>query len=1143
MGAVSRTVTLKLLGNSKDVQAAIDRTNTAADALEKRGVTVNIVADTADSETSIQSVSAALDRYNAAAAKAAETASALGDASVRVTETTQAQTEATQAQADAQARIAELNADSTAGAAELTEAYARLGAANTAVAGTTKDATEARAQYTTALSANTEASLASMDAQARLGAADLEGATSAKVAADSQEKLAVKTDAAGASAESSRKKLGMLSLGIVAAAAGSVYLAAKFQSTMTTLATQAGVPKSQIAGLSSGVVSLAGKVGFSPDSLAMALYHVESSFASVGIKGPQALNLVKIAAEGAAVGHANLVDVTNALDATIVAGVPGVKSFSGAMGALNAVVGSGDMQMEDLAEAMGTGVMAVAKSFGQSIYQVGAALAVFGDNNIRGAKAATDLRMAWQAMAAPTAAGISQLKKLGLTSTELGNTMEHHGLSAAIGQFIQHLKDSNVPVSDWGEMMTNIFGKKAGVGVGILVDQFSRLQSKFPDLEKGANGFGSAWTQTQKTTTQQFNQLKSGLDALAINIGSTLLPPLKSLLGPVEKFVGFLASSAPARNIVLGIAAAFTVAFIAVKSIVAATELWKDAMEVVDLLSLDNPIVLIVAGVILLGVVIYELVTRCKVFRDFWIDAWHDVWDIGKAVFDWIKNNWPLLATILLGPVGLAVAEIIKHWGDIQHGIEAVFHWISYNWHLVLAILTGPIGLAVDAITVHWHAVQTGLKAVLSWIDTGWSAVYGFTVGPIKLAVALIKGWWTTEIWNPLKTVYGWINTAWSAVTGFLTKPVLAAVNLIRGYWNTELSDVKTLIGDIKNAFSPAATWLYNAGKDLILGLYHGAEDYINGVGGWVAGIGGKIVDAVKNFFGIHSPSTVFAQLGQYMMMGLVKGMIGGSSGLVDRVFGGMANALVGVLGKGLLSLNDLPSKVLSSLGTILGQLPGFMSGLAGDVGGLFGGSSGGGGGGVSKYASTITNVLSLLHQPASLLGDVEHRMNQESGGQPTVVNKTDSNWQAGHPSVGLMQVIAGTFDAYAGPFRNTGPFSYGVSTNPLANIFAGLNYAEHAYPSIAYAMMKPGGYQLGGLISEPIFGIGASGRSYTFGENGTQEWVSPLHSNAGPSSGNTYNINVQPGPLAHPADIGREVVTAIKQFEKRSGASWRGSN
>ena len=40
--------------------------------------------------------------------------------------------------------------------------------------------------------------------------------------------------------------------------------------------------------------------------------------------------------------------------------------------------------------------------------------------------------------------------------------------------------------------------------------------------------------------------------------------------------------------------------------------------------------------------------------------------------------------------------------------------------------------------------------------------------------------------------------------------------------------------------------------------------------------------------------------------------------------------------------------------------------------------------------------------------------------------------------------VIRGTFQAYAGQFRNTGPFAYGVSENPLANVYAALNYGKH---------------------------------------------------------------------------------------------------
>jgi SLT domain-containing protein len=91
--------------------------------------------------------------------------------------------------------------------------------------------------------------------------------------------------------------------------------------------------------------------------------------------------------------------------------------------------------------------------------------------------------------------------------------------------------------------------------------------------------------------------------------------------------------------------------------------------------------------------------------------------------------------------------------------------------------------------------------------------------------------------------------------------------------------------------------------------------------------------------------------------------------------------------------------------------------------------------------------------------------MNTESGGNPTIVNKWDSNWKAGHPSVGLMQVIQGTFDAFAGPFRNIGPFLYGVSTNPLANIFAGLNYAVHTYPDWTAVLGHGHGYDRGGWL------------------------------------------------------------------------------
>lgn len=113
-------------------------------------------------------------------------------------------------------------------------------------------------------------------------------------------------------------------------------------------------------------------------------------------------------------------------------------------------------------------------------------------------------------------------------------------------------------------------------------------------------------------------------------------------------------------------------------------------------------------------------------------------------------------------------------------------------------------------------------------------------------------------------------------------------------------------------------------------------------------------------------------------------------------------------------------------------------------------------GGGVVQWAPVILQALTMLGQPASWLGTVERRMNQESGGNPNAINLWDSNAAAGTPSIGLMQVIGPTFDAYAGPLAPLGIY------NPLANTYAGLNYALHRYGTLD-ALNQPGGYDNGG--------------------------------------------------------------------------------
>lgn len=317
-------------------------------------------------------------------------------------------------------------------------------------------------------------------------------------------------------------------------AVDAVKMASQFDSEMMKLHTQAGVSADQIKGLSQDVLNLAGQVGQSPDSLAMALFHVESNFASLGISSQKAMELVKIAAEGASVGGADLVDVTNALTAAVASGIPGVEDFSKAMGVLNATVGAGDMTMQDLASALGSGLLATVKGYGLSIKDVSAALATFGDNNIRGKVAATDLRMAVQSLAVPTKDGKGQLISWGVAANQLALDMQQHGLLFALEHLQQLFKQNGITATQQGDIITTMFGKKAGVGLAVLMGQMDRLKSKYPDLDKGANSFGDAWASTNKTLKQQWAELKAGFDAFMIKMGERITPLIEKAIPAIK---------------------------------------------------------------------------------------------------------------------------------------------------------------------------------------------------------------------------------------------------------------------------------------------------------------------------------------------------------------------------------------------------------------------------------------------------------------------------------------------------------------------------------------------------------------------------------------------------------------------------------
>lgn len=83
---------------------------------------------------------------------------------------------------------------------------------------------------------------------------------------------------------------------------------------------------------------------------------------------------------------------------------------------------------------------------------------------------------------------------------------------------------------------------------------------------------------------------------------------------------------------------------------------------------------------------------------------------------------------------------------------------------------------------------------------------------------------------------------------------------------------IPQIITAIVSAFESYLSTMAEAGLNLIKGLWQGISDAAEWLWDKISGFFGGVVARIKDFFGIHSPSTVFAEMGGYMAEGLGEG-------------------------------------------------------------------------------------------------------------------------------------------------------------------------------------------------------------------------------------------------------------------------------
>ena len=96
--------------------------------------------------------------------------------------------------------------------------------------------------------------------------------------------------------------------------------------------------------------------------------------------------------------------------------------------------------------------------------------------------------------------------------------------------------------------------------------------------------------------------------------------------------------------------------------------------------------------------------------------AFDNLWGAIKFVFDWAKNNWPLLLAIITGPFGLAILAVVTFKDQIMEVFSLIYNGIKATMGFIANVITAPFKAAFNAIARLWN----NTVGKLSFKTPGW---------------------------------------------------------------------------------------------------------------------------------------------------------------------------------------------------------------------------------------------------------------------------------------------------------------------------------------------------------------------------------------------------------------------------------------
>ena len=280
-----------------------------------------------------------------------------------------------------------------------------------------------------------------------------------------------------------------------------------------------------------------------------------------------------------------------------------------------------------------------------------------------------------------------------------------------------------------------------------------------------------------------------------------------------------------------------------------------------------------------------------------------------QTLLDAIVENIPLIASA----IGQALPQLVMAFVQVVEGI-------AQNFGAIITPLLDALPQIVDAIVSALPAIITAIlnalpdiirglvKAIPQIVDAILSALPQIILALVEalpqIVIAII-----TELPKMAVQIAKAIITNFPKILLALGQGLLSILEQL-GSWFGELfgklgkwfgdilKDVWDFVKSIPGKIGEGLKGIWEAGQNLVKGLWNGINDAVGWVLDKIKGFGKKILDGIKSIFGIKSPSREMAWVGRMLDEGLARGINKYSGLAINEAFNvadGISGAMSGL--------------------------------------------------------------------------------------------------------------------------------------------------------------------------------------------------------------------------------------------------------